>query len=102
MEKAEVQMKSHLLAFMTAPLATMEVFGVAWEVKYNERFSSKGPRDVRCMFCIMVFDGHEMRKGHILSYHWKVFEVTVSISHKCFKFLYVNVIARLYCSFCIL
>ena len=72
---------------MTAHLATMQVFGVAREVKYSERFSRKGPRNVRCMFCTVVYNSHKMRKGHILSYQWKVFEVNVSISHKCFKFL---------------
>ena len=94
MEQAEVQMKSSFLAFMTAHLATMEVLAVAGEIKYSEMLNRKGPRDVRCMFCTMVFDSHEMRKGHVLSYHWKVFEVTVSISHKCFKFLYENAIAN--------
>ena len=77
MEKAEVQMKSSSLSFMTAHLATMKVLGVAREVKYGERFSRKGPRDVRCMFCTMLFDSHKMRKRDILSYHWKVFEITV-------------------------
>ena len=54
MEKAEVQIKSSSSAFMTAHLATMQVLGVAGEMKYSERFSRKGPRDVRCMFCTMV------------------------------------------------
>ena len=35
-------------------------------------------------------------KRHILTSHWKVFEATVSISHKCFKFLYGNAIASAY------
>ena len=96
MENAEVQMKSSSLAFMTAHLATMEVLGVAGKVKYSESFSRKGPRDVSCMFCTIVFDTHEMRRRHILSYHWRVFEVTVSISHKCFKFLYENAIVSAY------
>ena len=96
MEKAEIQMKSSSSAFMTAHLATMEVLGVAGEVKYSERLSRKGSRDVRCMFCTMVFDSHEMWKRHLLSYHWQVFEATVSISHKGFKFLYGNAIASAY------
>ena len=57
MEKAEGQMKSSTLAFMTVHLITLEVFGVAGEVKYSERFSRKGPREVRCMFvqwCLIV------------------------------------------------
>ena len=96
MEKAEGQKKSSTLAFMTAHLATMEVLGVAREVKYSERFSRKGPTVVRCMFCTMVFDSQKIRKRHILSYHWKVFAVTVSICHKCFKFLYKNTIESVY------
>ena len=67
MEQAEVQMKSSFSAFMAAHLATMEVLAVAGEVKYSEMLSRKGPRDVRCMFCTMVFDSHEMRKRHVLS-----------------------------------
>ena len=82
--------------FITAHLATMEVLGVAGEVKYSERFSRKGPRDVRCMFCIMVFDSQEMRRRHILGYHWKAFEVTVIIYYKCFTFLYQNTIESAY------
>ena len=96
MEKAEVQMKSSLSAFMTTHLATMEVLGVTGEVKYSERFSREGPGDLRCMFCTMVFDSHKMKKRYILSFHWNVFEVTLGISHKCFKFLYENAIASAY------
>ena len=95
MAKAEVQMKSTSSAFMAAHLATMEVPGVAGKVKYNKRFSKKGSRDVRCMLCFVVWylTANEVCKGHILTAHWKVFEATVSISHKCFKFLYGNAIA---------
>ena len=59
MAKTEVQMKSTSSAFMAAHLATMEVLGVAGKVKYNERFSKKGSRDVRCMFCSRVFDSNK-------------------------------------------
>ena len=83
-------------AFMAAHLATMEVLGVAGKVKYHERFSRKCSRDVRCMFCTMVFDNNEAWKRHILTSLWKVFEATVSISKKCFKFLYGNAIASAY------
>ena len=48
------------------------------------------------MFCSMVFDSNEVHKRHILTAHWKVFEATVSISHKCFKFLHGNAIASTY------
>ena len=97
MEKTEGQMKSSTSAFMNAHLAKLEVLGVAGEVKYSERFHRKGPRgDVRCMFCTMVFDCQEMRKRHIPSYYWKVFEVTVSISHKWLKFVHENAIGSAY------
>ena len=84
MAKAEVQMKSTASAFMSAHAATMEVLSVAGKVKYHERFSKKGLRDVRCMFCTMAFDNIEVRKKHILTAHWKMFAATVSISHKYF------------------
>ena len=48
-------MKSHMSAFMAAHSATMEVLDVAGKVQYNQQFSSKGLRDIRCMFCTMVF-----------------------------------------------
>ena len=50
MEQAERQMKSSTSAFMAAHSATMEVLGVAGKVQYHQRFSSKGLRDIRCMF----------------------------------------------------
>ena len=84
MVKAEVQMKSTASAFMSAHAATMEVLCVAGKVKYHERFSKKGVRDVGCMFCTMAFDNIEVQKKHILTAHWKVFTATVSISHKYF------------------
>ena len=45
---------------------------------------------------MMVFDSIEVWKRHIISCHWTVFEATVSISYKCCKFLYGNVIATAY------
>ena len=60
MAKAEVQMKSTTSVFMAAHAATMEVLGIAGKVKYHERFSKKGLRDVRCMFCSMAFDNIEV------------------------------------------
>ena len=68
MAKAEVQMKSTASAFMAVHSATMEVLGVAGKVKY-ERFSKKGSRDIRCMFCSMVFNNIEVQKRHILTAH---------------------------------
>ena len=88
MAKAEVTMKSTASAFMAAHSATMEVLGVAGEVKYHEKFSKKGSRDIRCMFCSMVFNNIEVRKRHILTANWKVFEATVfliNIFHFCIE-----------------
>ena len=96
MAQAEKQMQSSSLVFMTAHAATMEVLGMVGKVQYHKRFSNKGSRDVRCMFCMMVFKSYEVRNRHIISCHWTVFEATVSISHKCCKFLYGNVIASAY------
>ena len=96
MAQVEKQMKSSSSAFMTAHAATMEVLGVAGIVQYHERFSHKGSRDVRCMLCMMVFNSHEVWKRHIISCYWTLFEATLSISHKCCKFLYGNVIATAY------
>ena len=97
MEQVERQMKSSTSALMAAHSVTMEVLGVAGKVQYNQRFSSKGLRDIICMFCRMVFDSHEVRKRHI-SCHWTIFEATVSICYTCCKFLYGNVIATAYAS----
>ena len=88
MVKAEMQMQSTSSAFMAAHAATMKVLGVAGRVKYHQRFSKKGLRDIRYMFCSIVFDNIEVWKRHILTAHWKVFETTVSISHNYFLFLY--------------
>ena len=98
MEQAERQMKSSTSVFMAAHSATMEVLGVAGKVQYNQRFSLKGLRDIRCMFCTMVFDSHEVRKRHIVSCLWTIFEATVSICYTCCKFSYGNVIATAYTS----
>ena len=83
MAQAEKQMESSSSAFLTVHAATMEVLGIVGKVQYHELFSKKGSRDVRCMFCMMVFDSCEVRNRHIISWHWKVFEATVSISYKC-------------------
>ena len=60
MEQAEKQMKSSTSAFMAAHSAMMEVLGIAGKVQYHQRFSSKGLRNMRCMFCMMVFNSHEV------------------------------------------
>ena len=84
-------------AFMAACSTTMEVLIVAGKVRYNQRFCSRGLTDIRCMFCRMVFQSHEVRKKHI-SCHWTIFEATVSICCTCCKILYDNVIATAYAS----
>ena len=81
MAKAEVQIQSTSSAFMATHAATMEVLGVAGRVKYHEWFSKKGLRDIRCMFCSLVFDNIEVWKRHIVTAHGKVFEATVSTCH---------------------
>ena len=53
-------MKSTASAFMSVHAATMEVLSVAGKVKYHDRFSKKGLRNVRCMFCSMAFDNIEV------------------------------------------
>ena len=93
MAQAKKQMESSSSVFLSAHAATMEVLGMVGKVKYHEWFHKKGSRDVRCMFCTMLFDSYELRNKHIISCHWTVFEATVSISDKCCKFLYGNVIA---------
>ena len=96
MEWAEKQMQSTSSAFMAAHWSTMEEFGVTGKVQYQQRFSHKGVRHIRCMFCMMVFNSHEVHNKHITSCHWTVFEATVSISYTCCKFLYGNVIVTAY------
>ena len=96
MAQAEKQMQLISLAFMTVHAATIEVLGMVGKVQYHERFSNKGLRGLRYMFCMMVFDSYEVRDRHIISCHWTVFEATVTISNKCCKFLYGNVIATAY------
>ena len=98
MKEAEKQMKSRTSAFMAAHATTMEVLGVVGKVQYNQRFFSRGLTDIRHMFCTMVFHSHEVRKRHIISCHWTIFEATVSICYTCCKFWYDNVIATAYAS----
>ena len=70
MEKSQDAMKGAQSAFMDAYSVMLEVHGSAGEVKLtDERFSRKGPWEVKCMFCTMEFDGHELWRKHILKYH---------------------------------
>ena len=92
------QMKSNTSAFMAAHATTLEVLGEAGKVQYRQRFHSKVSTDMKCMFCTMVFSSSELKKKHIISCHWAIFEDTVSISYTCCKFLYDNVIATVYAS----
>ena len=86
MAQAEKQMESSSLVFLTAHAATMEVLGMVGKVQYHEQFHKKGSRDVRCMFCMVVFDSYELRNRDIISCHWMVFEATVSISDNVANF----------------
>ena len=61
MEKIQDAMKDAKSAFMGAHSVMLELLGSAGEVKLtDERFSRKGPWEVKCMFCTMEFDGHEL------------------------------------------
>ena len=96
MAQMEKQMEASSSAFLSVHAATMEVLGMIGKVKYQERFHKKGSRDVRCMFCMLVFESCELLNKHIISCHWMVFTATMSISDKCCKFLYGNVTATAY------
>ena len=63
MKQAEKQMQAGSSAFMAAHSATMEVLGVAGKVQYQQRFSHKGVRHMRCMFYMMVFNSDEVCKN---------------------------------------
>lgn len=79
MEENKKEMKRTQREFMTAHSTTLEVLWSAGKVKLTRtRFNAKGERQVRCMFCTMAFDQMEVRKQHILVYHWKDMETTVS------------------------
>ena len=86
MVQTEKLMEVSSSAFLSAHAATMEVLGMVEKVKYHDRFCKTGSRDVRCMFCMLVFDSHELQNKHIISFHWMAFAATVSISDKCCKF----------------
>ena len=61
MEKTQHVMKGATSAFMGAHSVTLEVLGSAGEVKLTDgRFSRKEPQEVKCMFCTMQFNGHEL------------------------------------------
>ena len=79
MEENKKEMKRTQREFMTAHSATLEVLGAAGELKVsNKRFNTKGQIHIRCMLCTMGFDDMELRRQHILVYHWKDMETTVS------------------------
>ena len=98
MKEAEKQMKTTTSAFLAAHATMMEVLGEAGKVEYKQRFHYSVSKDVRCMFCTMVFPSSEAQKKHIISCHWTIFEATVSILYICWKCLYENVIATAYAS----
>ena len=80
LKAAENKMKASQTTFMVAHGTTMEVLGVAGQVQLGEeRYNKKGPRKYQCLFCLMTFDTVELRKHHILMYHWNVMDTAVSI-----------------------
>ena len=96
MKKAERQMKNTTSAFLSAHATTMEVFGAAGNVKYDQTFRKRGAKEVRCMFCSMTFENMGQRKKHIMTAHWTMFTAHVSISHTYFSlglFFYCSTIA---------
>ena len=84
MAKAERQMRSSTLSFLSVHAATIDVLGVAGKVKYHQTFRKRSATEVRCMFCSVRFQNMELQKKHIMTAHWTVFTATVSISHKYF------------------
>ena len=73
-------MKASQSAFMLAHGTTMEELGVGGQVQLGEeRYNKKGPQKYQCLFCLMAFDTVELRKHHILMYHWNVMDSAVSI-----------------------
>ena len=81
LEKSQDAMKGVISAFMGAHSVIFEVLGSAGKVKLtDERFSRKGPWEVKCMICTMEFDGHELQRKHILQYHWNEVQIDVSIN----------------------
>ena len=96
MPKAERQMKNTTSAFLSAHAATMEVLGAAGKVKYDQTFRKRSAKEVRCMFCSMMFENMGQRKKHITTAHWTVFTANVGISHTYFSlglFFYFSTIA---------
>ena len=85
MAKAERQMKNTTSAFLSAHAVTMEVLGAAGKVKYDQTFRKKSAKEVRCMFCSMMFENMGQRKKHIMTAHWTVFKANVSFSHTYFS-----------------
>ena len=80
LKATENEMKASQSAFMVAHGTTMEVLGVAGQVKLGgERYNKKGPWKYQCLFCLMSFDTAEMRNYHTLMYHWNVMDSAVSI-----------------------
>ena len=81
MEKNQDAMKGVQSEFMGAHSVMLEVLGSAGQVKLtDERFNRKGPPEVKCMFCTMEFDGHELQRKYILKYHWNEMQINVIIN----------------------
>ena len=68
---SEKQMQSSHSSLLAACSSTMEVLGVSDQVKISDtRFSQRGERKYKCLFCMMRFDTTALRKHHISLYHW--------------------------------
>ena len=79
-KKVEDSMKKSKTKFLEAHGTTLEVLKVSNEIEISdERFSRKGERKYKCIFCTMRFDRWELRKHHILMYHWSDNEERVCI-----------------------
>ena len=80
LKKAEKSIERSKNKFIEAHRTTMEVLKVSGEVEIsNEKFNKKGERKFDCFFCTKRFDTSNLRKHHILMYHWADMEKFVSI-----------------------
>ena len=85
LKTVEDSMKKSKTKFLEAHGTTLEVLKVSNEIEISdERFSKKGERKYQCIFCTMRFDRWELRKHHILMYHWSDNEECVCIDTNIF------------------
>ena len=85
LKRVEDSMKKSKTKFLEAHGTTLEVLKVSNEIEISdERFSTKGERKYQCIFCTMQFDQWQLRKHHILMYHWSDNEECVCIDTNMF------------------